>query len=84
VGDATMANFRGMPLTSLSIQNTGITDLTLLQGMPLEDIRLTPKKITKGLDILRDMKSLKTIGIARYEGWPAAEFWQRYDKGEFK
>ena len=31
--------------------------------MPLEDIRLTPKNITQGLDILRDMKSLKTIGI---------------------
>ena len=31
--------------------------------MPLEDIRLTPKNITRGLDILRDMKSLKTIGI---------------------
>jgi hypothetical protein len=31
--------------------------------MPLEDIHLTPKNITRGLDILRDMKSLKTIGI---------------------
>ena len=54
--------------------------------MELEDIRLTPKNITQGLDILRDMESLKTIGIS-YAGlpvWPAAEFWARYDKGEFK
>ena len=52
--------------------------------MPLEDIRLTPKNITQGLDILRDMKSLKTIGIDWNQAWPAAEFWERYDKGEFK
>ena len=52
--------------------------------MPLEDIRLTPKNITQGLDILRDMKSLKTIGIDWKQAWPAAEFWERYDKGEFK
>ena len=52
--------------------------------MPLEDIHLTPKNITRGLDILRDMKSLKTIGIAWKQAWRAAEFWERYGKGEFK
>jgi hypothetical protein len=30
------------------------------------------------------MKSLKTIGIDWNRAWPAAEFWDRYDKGEFK
>ena len=52
--------------------------------MLLEDIRLTPKNITKGLDILRDMKSLKSIGVDHNQSWPAAEFWERYGKGEFK
>jgi hypothetical protein len=52
--------------------------------MQLEDIRLTPKNITRGLDILRDMKSLQTIGIEWNQSWPAAEFWARYDRGEFK
>ena len=43
-------------------------------------------QIVKGLDILRDMKSLKTIGVGYLstQAWPAAEFWARYDKGEFK
>jgi hypothetical protein len=82
--DAGLAHFKNMPLMRLWIYNTDITDLTPLQGMPLEEILLTPKNITKGLDILRDMKSLKTIGIAWDQSWPAAEFWQRYDKGEFK
>ena len=81
--DAGLAHFKGMPLMSLWFDDTGITDLTPLQGMPLEDIRLTPKNITKGLDILRAMKSLKTIGITLEQSWPAAEFWERYDKGEF-
>ena len=63
---------------------TASTDLTPLQGMPLEDMRLPPNNITKGLDILRDTKSLKTIGIRAGKAWPAAEFWERCDKGEFK
>jgi Leucine-rich repeat (LRR) protein len=84
VSDAGLAHFKGTPLTHLWINNTGITDLTPLQGMSLEDIRLTPKNITKGLDILKGMKSLKTIGITWDQAWPAAEFWERYDKGEFK
>jgi uncharacterized membrane protein len=83
VGDAGLAQLKGMPLRVLWIYNTGITDLTPLQGMPLEKIYLTPKNITRGLDILRDMKSLKTIGI-REQAWSAAEFWERYGKGEFK
>jgi len=38
-----------------------------------------------GLDILKGMKSLQSIGIGHRpnESWPAAEFWDRYDKGEF-
>jgi formylglycine-generating enzyme required for sulfatase activity/serine/threonine protein kinase/Leucine-rich repeat (LRR) protein len=84
VSDAGLAYFKGTRLLSLWIDKTGITDLTPLQDMPLEDIRLTPKNITRGLDILRDMKNLKTIGVAWNQSWPAAEFWERYDKGEFK
>ena len=69
---------------SILLADTGIIDLAPLQGMLLEDIRLTPKNITKGLDVLRDMNSLKTIGVHWDRAWPAAEFWERYDKGEFK
>jgi eukaryotic-like serine/threonine-protein kinase len=84
VSDAGLAHLKGMPLMVLWIDHTDITDLNSLQGMPLEAIRLTPKKITQGLDILRDMKSLKTIGIEWNQAWPAVDFWERYDKGEFK
>jgi len=73
-----------MPLKTFLIQITAVTNLRPLQGMELEEIRLNPKHITQGLDVLRAMKSLKTIGIEGNKVWPAAEFWHRYDKGEFK
>jgi hypothetical protein len=84
VSDAGLAYFKGMPLKSLWIDDSGIIDLTPLEGMPLAVIRLSPRNITWGLDILRAMKSLKTIGIDWNQSWPAAEFWERYDRGEFK
>ncbi len=84
VSDAGLAQFKGTPLMVLWIYRTGITDLSPLQGMPLEEIRLSPKNITRGLDLLRDMKSLKTIGVEWNQAWPAAEFWERYDRGDFK
>ena len=84
VSDAGLAELKGMPLKILWTNGTNVTDLTPLEGMPLEDILLTPKNIARGLDTLREMKSLKTIGIAWNQSWPAAEFWQRYDKGAFK
>ena len=71
-------------LSIVNVKRPKTASPTPLQGMPLEAIRLTPKKITKGLNILRDMKSLKTIGIGFDQAWPATEFWKRYDKGEFK
>ena len=81
-----LQQLKGMPLKNLAIHRTGVTDLTPLQGMELKEIFLTPKTITQGLNHLRDMQSLNTIGIgyASTEKWPAAEFWDRYDKGEFK
>jgi hypothetical protein len=53
--------------------------------MNLTLITFTPKNITKGLDAIRQMKSLKTIGISAESNgiFPPAEFWQKYDAGEF-
>jgi hypothetical protein len=83
VSEAGLEHLKGMPLKKLYIAGTDVTDLKPLQGIPLEYFRLTPKNITKGLDRLRDMKSLKTIGIEGNQAWPAAEFWNRHDRGEF-
>ncbi len=82
-----LSPLKGMPLVRLEFYGTGVTDLRPLQGMStLQTLLLTPQNITHGIEILRDMQSLKTIGIgsAANQAWPAAEFWARYDKGEFK
>ena len=86
VSDAGLAPIKGLKnLKRLDLQRTKVSDLTPLADMPLDEIRLTPNNITKkGLDILRNMKSLKTIGTEWNRAWPAAEFWARYEKGEFK
>jgi hypothetical protein len=78
---------RGMPLLSLDMPFCPLVDdVSPLEGMPLEEIFFTPKDIRKGLHVLRQMKSLKTIGI---RGWAKdrlspEEFWKKYDAGEFK
>ncbi len=74
----------GMPLKKLIIYMTDITDLTPLKGMELDEVRLEPARITQGLDVLREMKSIKLIGQATGDYLPASDFWARFDKGEFK
>jgi Leucine-rich repeat (LRR) protein len=86
VSDAGLTHLRDLKnLRYLQLQGTKVSDLSPLKDMTLEEIRLTPKNITaQGLDILRNMKSLKSIGTHWTQVWPAEEFWTRYEKGEFK
>jgi internalin A len=72
---------RGMPLKSLKLSATGegrITDLTPLDGMELEELEFEASTVTKGMDILRAMKSLKQINYHEVK-----EFWESYDAGRF-
>jgi Leucine-rich repeat (LRR) protein len=36
------------------------------------------------MDVIQQMKGLKTIGTSNTGDFPAAEFWKRYDAGEFR
>lgn len=77
---------QGMPLTSLDIPDCSqVQDLSPLKGMSLQEIFFTPKDIRKGINVLKEMKSLKTIGISGHgkDRLPADEFWKKYDAGEF-
>ena len=75
----------GMPLTSLHCIDTRVSDLSPLQGMKLNEVAFTLQNIKKGLDFIRQMKSLKVIRFAFAENCTlsADEFWKRYDAGEF-
>jgi hypothetical protein len=77
---------QGIPLTWLNLQGCGqVHDLTPLRGMDLTEIYLTPKNITKGMDVLRQIESLNIIGIGSEaeKKWPASNFWKKYDNGDF-
>ena len=74
----------GMPLKTLQFPFTNVVDVTPLQGMELENLLFTPEKITKGLDRIRRMNSLQLIGTDwNSKELPPAEFWKKYDAGEF-
>ncbi len=74
---------KNIPIKNLAIQKTGVTDLTPLRGMNLQMILFTPKSITTGIEVLREMTSLQQIGIDYEDYTNPADFWARYDKGEF-
>ncbi len=74
----------GMALTGLWFGSTQVSDVSPLQGMQLTMIAFTPKNITKGIEVIRQMKSLKTIGLrGDRDKFPPDEFWRKYDAGEF-
>jgi serine/threonine protein kinase len=77
----------GAPLEVLVINNTKVTDLTPLVGMKLETLSFTPKNITRGIEIIRGMKTIERFSVTdRYgaEQIKPDDFWKRYDAGEFK
>ncbi len=80
---------RSLPLTHLDIAGCrGIKDLTPLAGLNLQTIRLDPKIIRTGMEVLRPMRSLRTIRVYEGDGkereMTPEQFWKKYDAGEFK
>ncbi|MBL8796932.1 MAG: hypothetical protein JNM56_23730 [Planctomycetia bacterium] len=80
-----MAPLKELPLTTLAIWDCSqVQDLQPLQGLQLVEIDFVPKSISKGMDVLRQMKSLKAIRVRGSMRFTPEEFWKRYDGGEFK
>lgn len=74
-------------LQRLHIGETPVSDVSPLQGLSLQRLVFTPGRITKGIEVLKAMPSLQTIGTAFEDDvdttLPSAQFWQKYDAGEF-
>ena len=77
-----LSPLKGMPLETLIMHGSFVSDLTPLEGLKLNSISFTPQWISKGIDVVRRMKSLKTIGTGG-DQLPAGEFWKQYDAGAF-
>ncbi len=52
--------------------------------MPLTSLSFSPKQITRGIEIIRQMKSITYIGLNPSVRMRPADFWKKYDAGEFK
>lgn len=66
-------------LQRLNIANSGVTDLTPLKELRLQRLIFSPEKITKGLDVIRSMSSLRKIGPSFDEVVEPAQFWAQWD-----
>ena len=79
-----LSPLRDMPLVELVIGDTQVTDLTPLKGMKLQRFAFTPGNITKGIEIIRGMNSIRQITPDEGPRMAPEEFWKKYDAGEFK
>lgn len=71
---------QGMPLLGLHFGGCPqITDLTPLEGLKLTQIELPIPLPSKGIEMIRRMKTLTSIN-----GFSPDDFWKKYDAGEFK
>jgi Leucine-rich repeat (LRR) protein len=75
---------QAMKLTTLDIRDcTALRDVTPLASTTVAELSFTPKNISKGMEALRQSKTLKTVH-ADGKRYGVEEFWKRYDAGEFK
>ncbi len=72
-------------LQRLNIVGSQVTDLTPLAGLHLTRLLFTPSRIRKGLDVVRNMTSLRQLDVEFRQPrmLTPAEFWQKFDAGEF-
>jgi serine/threonine protein kinase len=77
-----LAALKGMKLEFLDISGTPVSNLSLLAGTELESLRFDLQNIKRGLDSLRELKSLKHIQDGDGERLTAEVFWKKYDEAK--
>lgn len=71
---------RGMlSLKRLEIAESQVTDLSPLAGLQLERLIFTPERIEKGIEVVREMPTLKAIGTSFETVDSAARFWTDHE-----
>jgi internalin A len=70
-------------LERLHVGMSAVTDLTPLAAMPLQRLIFTPQKISRGLDAVRNMASIRELGTTLEGRMPPEAFWPLYDQGRF-
>lgn len=71
-------------LQRLNMEDCEVEDLTPLEELPLTRLIFWPANVKQGLDMIRNKSSLQELGIDFESRMPPAEFWAKYDAGEFQ
>ncbi len=74
----------GSDLGRLHIGETPVTDLTPLKGMSLSRLVFTPDRITRGIEVARQMQSIREIGPTFESLMPPERFWRLHSQGRFR
>ena len=83
VADLSPLSGSGMTLKRLILNETAVSNLSPLASMNLTHFSFTPKNITDGIDVVRNMKTIEQFAIRWGEEFTREEFWKKYDAGEF-
>jgi hypothetical protein len=51
--------------------------------MSLTEVFVTPRCVSKGMEILRQMKTIRSIGLDASNVFTPSDFWKKHDAGEF-
>lgn len=74
-----------MHLKELALIDSGVTDLSPLKDVKVELLIFSPRRVTKGMEVLREKSGLSiSLNLNGSGAMPSSEFWKRYDTGEFK
>ena len=72
-----------MPLTWLVLSGTEVRDVSVLKDLPLERLVLPKRTGVKGVETLKDIRSLREIGYdADDRGQAPAAFWKTFEAGK--
>lgn len=72
-------------LNALDLLDTPVENLSALAELPLQVLKFQPGTIKKGLDALRESKTLQQIMIDDFSGiLGVEEFWRRHDEGRLE
>ena len=79
---ADLAPLAGGKLERLHIGQTPVTDLTPLGGLSLTRLIFTPANITRGLELVQHMTSIRELGTSLEDRMPPTVFWRLYSKAQ--
>jgi hypothetical protein len=80
-----LSPLRGLrSLERLHVADTPVADLGPLAGLSLTRLIFSPGRIRSGIEAARKMVSIREIGTSLDGRMDPAEFWPRYDRGEFR